>query len=181
MKRGILFLIIAAVGFGFTSCDKIDEIENFAVDNKFEKSVDLNIGANDPTTFSKDIVIEASSDPDFQKNLSKISGYSVKKLTYRIASFTGDASITGTGEFTFYSGGVALGAPVELGVIQFQSFLESGEEKEIFISDNLKKEVQSKLLASNEITVNFNGGVSGNPIDAEIIVAMEIEAQVKVN
>lgn len=181
MKKGLLFLLVGALGFGFTSCDKIDEIENFAVDHKFEESYVLDIPNGPNTTYAITSVIDPSSNADFKENLSKISNYSVKKLTYRISEYTGDQFTMATAMIHFRSGGNMIGSPITLDPFSFQSMLESGNEVEIVVDDATKTQVQDMLLANNEIEVEFMGAVSAVPVKATVVVGLELEAAVKVN
>jgi hypothetical protein len=179
MKKSLLFLFVAAIGF--TACDKVGEIENFAVDHKFEESVVLDVKASDPSEYYSDIVIETASDPDFQKNLSKISRYSIQSVSYRIAQYTGDPSTTATGVVQFMIDGNNVGDPIDLGTIKFKSMLDSETSVEIPVSDALKKEMQDGLLDSDAVTLRVAGNVSDKPVTAEFVVAMDIEALVSVN
>ena len=178
MKKGLLLLLLA--GFTLVSCDQVGEIENFAVNHKFEKSMVLDVSATDPSTFASDFTIETSDDDDFKNNLSKISKYTVSTFSYRIASFNGDESITSTGIVQFMDGASAIGDPIDLGVVNFRSLQNSGLEVEIPVSDDLKTLVQNKLLSNNSISVRVSGEVSDKPLTAEFVLGLKIEALVSV-
>ncbi len=179
MKKGLLFLLVAGLGFG--ACDKINEIENFAVGHKFEHPVTLEIGENDPTTFIKDFPIDMSSDQEFKDNLSKISNYTLSTFSYRVAEYTGDDNITATGMVQFTDGVNAIGNPVDLGLINFKEMQNSGSEQDIVISDDLKNAVQDQLLNNDRIVVQLAGMASGKPVTAELVMSIQVEALVKVD
>lgn len=179
MKKALLLFFIAGLGFG--ACDQIKEIENFAVDHKFEKNVTLEIAETDPDMFYQDFAIETSDDKDFEDNISNISSYSVKSLSYRVSEFVGVDDITAMGAVQFMDDANNIGDPVDLGEINFLELKNSGEEIEIPITDDLKTMIQDQLLSSDEIIMRVGALVSDKPFTAEIVLALEIEALVKVN
>ncbi|UTW65930.1 hypothetical protein KFE94_14915 [bacterium SCSIO 12643] len=178
MKKGLLLLAVAA--FAFTGCDKVANIENFAISNTFEEKVTLDVTDADPNAFSKDFTIDAASDSDFKNNLSNISSYGIKKLTYRVSSFTGDDATTATGMAQFYEGNTAIGAPIDMGLISFKALANSGNITEISVSNELKKTIEQKLLDNNSITLRVTGVISNKPMKADFVISMEIEALVRV-
>ena len=144
---------MALAALAFTSCDKIPEIKNFAVDNKFEHDFTLDIKANDPHAFVSDYKIDMADDPDFKENLAKIDGYTVKNLTYRIGSFTGDESITANAAVMFFNGTEQIGDPIVLDNVDFKQLLDSAKEVEIPVSDEMKTKIQDNLLNNSSITI----------------------------
>lgn len=164
-----------------TACNEIKDIENFAVDHTFEKSVVLDLKANDPNAFFNDFTFETADQQEFKDNLAEISNYAIKTVTYRIADFSGEESITSVGMIQFMEGNNTIGNAIDLGTIQFNSLFNSGETIEIPVSDELKNAIQDNLLNTNSITVRIGGEVSDTPVKAEFVLAIEIEALVNVN
>ncbi len=179
MKKGLLLFIVAGLGFG--ACDQIEEIENFAVDHKFEKTVVLDISETDPDMFYEDFSFETTDDKDFRDNLSKISNYSVKTLSYRVSDFAGADDISAMGLVQFMNETNNIGDPIDLGKINFLDLKNSGTEIEIPISDELKTLIQNQLLENDMIKMRVGALVSGKPFTAEMVLALEIEALVKAN
>lgn len=178
MKKGLLFMAIAA--FAFTSCDKVANIENFAVGNNFEKVLKLDVPATGPMTYAEEFAISTDSDPDFKDNLSKISGYTVKNFTYRIGAFTGDGSAIGSAVCQFVDGTNPIGDPISISAINFEAQFNSGDVVEIPVSNDLRLKIEDQLLNNNFITIKMGGAVTAQPMTADFVVGMEVEALVKV-
>jgi hypothetical protein len=178
MKK--VFLLMAIASMAFTSCDKITEIENFAVGHPFEQSFLLDIKDSDPSEFFTDYNVDVSSNKDFADNLDKISGYTIKSLFYRVASFEGDDATTSTGAVQFFNDSSPLGSPIDLGLISFKALADSGNNVDIPLSDDLLAAIQDNLLSNNAIRVVLYGAVSNKPVKSEIVMTIEIEALVKV-
>jgi hypothetical protein len=179
MKKGFLFMAIAALAF--TSCDKIPEIKNFAVDNKFETEFTLDIKANDPLAFESDYTVDMKDNADFKENLAQIDGYTVKSLSYKIGSFTGEESISANANVQFFNGTDQIGSDITLDNIAFKALLDSETEVDIPVSDEMKRMIQDNLLNNSSITIKFGGDVSDAPILSKIIFGLELEALVKVS
>ncbi len=171
---------MALAAFAFTSCDKIPEIKNFAVDNKFEQEFTLDIKAGDPLVFFADETVDMSDNDDFRENLSKIDGYTVKTLTYKIGSYTGEESISASAYIQFFNDASPLGDPIIISDMAFKQLLDSGAETEIPVSDELKQMVEDNLLNNSKITIRFAGQVTDAPVLSNIIFGIELEALVKV-
>lgn len=160
------------------TCKQIEEIENFAISNLFEHAMDLSLSESDLSEFAVLYTIDASLDPDFKNNLPAITQYSISDVSYRVASFEGDESTTIIGQVYFSDGTNALGSPVDLGVINLKEMADSGDIIKLQISDPLKKSIEQSLLTSHTVVIGFAGTVSDKPMEAVIVVAMEIEALV---
>lgn len=171
---------MAIAAFAFTSCDKVADIENFAVGNNFEHELTLDVPATGPMAYAETYTIETDSDADFRENLSKISGYTFNRFTYRVEAFTGDGAATGTGIIQFFSGAGPLGDPIDLGTIRFEDLKNSGEVMEIPVSDDLKRMLEDQLLNNNSVTIEFGGAVTAQPLTADFVLGMEVEALVRV-
>lgn len=172
---------MALAAFAFTSCDKIAEIENFGVKHTFEQELNLDVKDSDPDQFATDYTLDVKSNKDFEDNISKISGYTVKSLSYRISDFEGADVATATGQIQFYNETTPIGHVIDMGVISFKALENSGNSVEIPVSEELKTLLQDQLLNNNSIRVVIGGVVSEKPLMATTVLAMEIEALVKVN
>ena len=171
-----------AIGvLAFTSCDKVPKIENFGVKHTFEHELEMDVKDSDPDKYAVDFVIDVKSDKDFADNISKISGYTVKSLNYRIAEFKGDAATSATGVVQFYNETTPIGKPIDMGLISFQAMVNSGNSIEIPLSEELSVLIQDHLLNSHYIKVALFGAVSNKPLYAKTVVSLEIEALVKVD
>lgn len=180
MKKGLL-LFVAALSIGFTSCDKIDEIENFAIDHKFEHSMDLKLADGDPTAFRESMVINMNSDEEFAKNLSKISNYSIKKLSLKVSNYVGDDANVGAVELDIYNAQGSSVGKIEGINVEFKKMNESGDEQEILIDDAMKTKIQDLLMANNSLIMYVQGAVTSTPMDAKLTLGVEVEAAVKVD
>lgn len=178
MKKVLLFMAVASMAF--TSCDKIAEIENFAVGHPFEQSFVLDIKDSDPSDYFVDYNLDVASNKDFADNLDKISGYTIKSLKYRVASFDGVDGATSAGAVQFFNDSSPLGSPLDLGLISFKALADSGNDVDIPLSDELQAAIQDNLLSNNSLRIVMFGTVSDKPIKSEMIMTIEIEALVKV-
>jgi len=124
--------------------------------------------------------VKMDDNADFKENLAQISDYSVKSLTYYISTYAGDANTSATAAIQFFNGTDAIGAPIDLGTIAFKQLLDAGTVVDIPVSDGLKQDIEDNLLNKHSITIQFVGEVSDAPVLSDIVMALELEALVKV-
>ena len=172
---------MAIAAFAFTSCDKIADIENFGVNHTFEHELKLDLKDTDPSQFAADYTVDVTSDEDFADNIKKISGYTVKSLNYRISEYDGGDATSATANIQFFNEADPIGKAIDMGVISFNAMANSGNSIDIPISEDLKVLLQDHLLSENTIRVVVSVEVSDKPIIATTVLAMEIEALVKVD
>jgi hypothetical protein len=174
MKK--VMLSLAAALFVFASCEEVKELANFRIGQTFDYTVNLMVGDNDPTEFSEEVTIDTSVDPNFKDNASKIANYSVGKFELSIPMYQGADGIMADGEISFMADGAVLGAPITMPQIDFKKLNESGEMVEVIIPEETKTQIENNLKNANAVTIQMKGQVSDKPVNADIAMAIRIDA-----
>lgn len=179
MKK--LLSIFTAGLFVFASCDEVKELADFEIGHTFEYTLNMDITDADSVAFEEEITVDTSVDPNFQDNLSNIKNYSVETLNLSVTSFQGTNTTTANGKVQFFGNGIAVGQPITVPTMEFEALLQSGESVAVIIPEDIQAELEQKLMDAETITVRLFGEVSEKPMNADILVALRIEATVGVN
>ena len=177
MKRGLIFMAITAF-IGLSSCDKVAELVDFGIPMSKEQAFVIDITATDANTFDKVMDIDESGNQEVKDNIENISEFDIKKMAYKVTSYTGDPAIVGDGMIQFYNMYGNLGDPVSTGPIEFKTLSDSGAEVEISVSNELRSTLETKLLEDQAFSMRFYGTVSGKPVRADMLMLVELEAKV---
>lgn len=171
--------MIVAVAIGFGSCTKIDEIKNLSIPKTFETPVSLIISDTDTNVFVKEMVIDAAGDQEIKDNISNLSGFNLKKLSYKVTSFTGNPSTVADAKLQFFNAEGNFGSPITIDPILFESMVASDTEMEIPISEDLRSILEEKLLSDQTFSMRFYGMVNLKPMMADLTVFVSVEALVE--
>lgn len=177
MKR--VMLALTAALFIFTSCEEVEELANFEIGKTFEYTVNLVVDQTDTTAFSEEVTIETSVDPNFKDNASKIANYSVGTFQLSIPAYQGADGILADGQITFMADGATLGSAITMPQIDFKKLNDSGESVEVIIPDDTKSAIENSLMNANLVTIQLQGQVSGKPVNADVLMAIRIDAEVQ--
>ncbi|MBN8651358.1 MAG: hypothetical protein J0L67_08015 [Cytophagales bacterium] len=157
MKIKHLFPIVLLLALStFTSCelfDKVDDV-NFDVDVPLEFDVNA-VGA---TSYNKQALLNASTDPDVAEYADKIKEFKINKITYTIEgsdattqTFTGSISVVDGGQVLSNLAGVAL--------------TNNTTETELDANLSAFNDLASKLLNDKQELVEFDGTFSDVPVN----------------
>jgi hypothetical protein len=168
MKNNIKFLTLLTLvfSFTFTSCDK--DLLNVEFDTTAKATIVAHVDQGQETI--NESVVLSIDNSDTNKYLSNINDVKIKKLTYKIISFSGDE--VGTIDVDFYADTIIL--------ITDQFVVKEAFEALIIleVTDISKLNAMASLLQDNlSITVGISGISSAlqDEMDFNIEITAELE------
>ncbi|MBP8793576.1 MAG: hypothetical protein KBH29_10390 [Lutibacter sp.] len=166
MKKAIRISAIMLVVFSFifTACD--DDILNVDFDTTITQSIPIHINQNQGTVNESAILSLDNSDTN--KYLKKIKGVKIKKLTYKITNFSGDAN--GTINVDFKADNL---------VLKTEGFIvkSANDNATIFeVTDIDKLNDMANLLKTNK---SVSVGITGQCVAEETSMDFKVEVTAK--
>ncbi|WP_299105408.1 hypothetical protein [uncultured Winogradskyella sp.] len=160
MKTTVKILSALLICFMFTACD--DDLLDVDFDTTVKATIVANVEQNQET-INESVVLSLDNN-DTHDYLNKIKDVTIKKLTYRIISFSGDSQ--GSVDVNFYADNITL--KTEAFVVN-----DAYSSATIFeVTDVSKLNTMADLLKTNKSTTV---GISGNTVATEAAMNFNIE------
>ena len=171
LKNISLLLVLAIFSF---SCDELDELTEEDINTGFNTTLNVNVGAMDPLTYTQTETIDLANNPDIQNALDLIQDIRINSITAQVSNYNGAAGIMVTNaSFQFDNINVSV-ADIDL-----QSYDDNNTMIEISDSSQLNA-IANALQADNEIIVTVSGTVDGSPVNFDVIVTLDVTVTIDV-
>ncbi len=167
---GYILIISLATLFG---CNKIESLGTVDVNGDIEKDFNVSITSSDPSTFTDTFNIEAGSNSHIAKYLSQIKSYTVSKVTYRIANYSGAQGVTLTGHIKFGS------ISYDLTNVDLKTLSDNATVTTIPFDKVSLDAIAADFKDGNSVAGTIDGTVSDKPVS--FTVAVVVSAVVNVN
>jgi hypothetical protein len=179
MKNLIQFLasitIVALSILSFPGCslfDKVDDISFNSSLTEYLEVIDNSTGQN--VAYSETIVIDATTDPDVNKYLDKIKGFTLQKLTYQIVG------VSNTAPGTLFSGNMSFGAissgtPSVAVTITNLDVNDLSTVHELTINQSDINTINSLLKTDKAVKFYLTGTLSQTPVNLLIEIIMDVK------
>ena len=89
MKNLIKFCAVILLVFGYTSCDKLDELTEVDFNTSVTERITVNVDAGENVVLNNSVMVNIDN-PDTHDYLNKIKNVTINSLTYKVVSFDGD-------------------------------------------------------------------------------------------
>ncbi len=89
MKNLIKFCAVILLVFGYTSCDKLDELTEVDFNTSITERIAVNVDAGENVVLNNSVMVNIDN-PDTHDYLNKIKNVTINSLTYKVVSFDGD-------------------------------------------------------------------------------------------
>lgn len=175
MKNRIIITMVSALFITgiLSSCDLFDKADDVSFNTTIEKSfVVNNAGAG---TYSDEIVLDATADPEVAKYKEKIKSIIINKISYRITNYDGPSGATFEGDMLFGNSG-SLGT-IEINALNLGTASSSGQEFELAFSQTQIDAIAEQLKTNNTVTATMAGTFSEGPVS--FVVEVTIDAKVE--
>jgi len=175
-KLSVVMLALTTSIFG--ACDLFDKADDISFDSTLDETIvvtEESSGTN--VVYAKTIVLDAASDPDINKYKNKISGFTVKKVSYQVTNFTGDASLF-SGTLSF--GDASTTTPTVVATISnlnLQEAFSSGQVFDLPISQSDVDKIAGMLKDDKAVKLYLNGSLSTTPVFSNILVILEVSVK----
>lgn len=133
--------------------------------------------------YSDFILINATQDSDISDNLDKIKEWSVKKISYSLSGFDGDASTTFSGSVSIKalnpsSGTTSVSASVSN--INLQDLSSSGEKVALSLSQTELATIAGWFDSDERVEIYAQGTLSKAPTSFNLTIYIELVVKAKV-
>lgn len=162
-----------------TGCDLLNQADDVNFNAILED--DFQVAEEDEGTnvaYTQTLTLDATSDPDVEKYKSKISGFTVNKVTYRISNFTGANGATFTGTLSF--GDASQSTPtvaVTINNLNLQQAYASGLEYELLINQGDVDKIGAMLKDDKAVKLYLVGTLTAAPVFADIKVFLDVSVK----
>jgi hypothetical protein len=161
MKR-IAFIFISLV---FFSCSKTG-ILSFPL--KVSNSLDVAITASSPANMQIPLTVDAGSDPEMQKYLSKVKRFTVKSISYEVENFYGTPG-------TLLNGNVSVGN-INIGINNL--ILDKAGSHTLELSGEQLAAIGEDFSTDNAIAALVSGTVNNKPAAFRIKFTFNVSVRI---
>ena len=162
-----------------SSCDLLDKADDVSFDATLEETISVteeSSGTN--VAYSETITLDAKTDPDINKYKDKITGFTVKKVSYQITSFDGTANATFSGTVSF--GDASTTTPTVAATISNLNFQTANAAQTVFELPIVQADIDkiANLLKDDKaVKIYLNGTLSSTPLYSNVRVILEVSVK----
>jgi hypothetical protein len=177
LKLSLIVLILIA--FSLSSCDLLDKADDVNFDATLEETIAVSeetVGTN--VAYSETITLDATSDPDINEYKNKITGFTVKKVSYQIVGYDGPSNGTFSGTLSF--GDASTTTPTVAAAISNLNFQTANAAQTIFdlpINQADVDKIAALLKDDKAVKIYLNGTLSATPLYASVRVILEVSVK----
>ena len=177
--RKLSFCALILSAFSIASCDLLDKADDVDFDATLEETINIteeDAGTN--AAYSETITLDATSDPDIDKYKNKITGFTVKKVSYQIVGYDGQANATFSGNISF--GDASTATPTVAAAISNLNFQTANAAQTIFdlpINQADVDKIAGLLKEDKAVKIYLNGTLSSTPLYATVRVILEVSVK----
>lgn len=168
------FLFMTTLVF---SCDELDKLTEFNVDDNFSTSVNVDITEDSeglPQSWSESAIIDIGTNSDISDNLNLIQNVSIKSLTYVINNYIGKDDATITEAMLSFNGNSISIENINL------SSSDTNNTVYTITDAALLNSIGSILAKSSKLTVIVSGTVSSTPVKFDVIFTIDTEVTIDI-
>ena len=182
MKKHVLktlsLVVLALITILVSACSLFDKAD----DVNFDATLDETIVVTEPdegtnVVYAKTIVLDAASDPDINKYKNKISGFTIKKVSYQVTSFTGGSCVF-SGTLSF--GDASTSTPTVAATItnlNLQQAYSFGQVFDLPINQADVDKIASLLKDDKAVKLYLDGSLSTTPVTSSILVILDVSVK----
>ena len=186
MKTQILnafsLIVLGSLTILFTSCDLFDSVDDVDFDATLEQTINITEESTaTDVAYTKTIILDATSDPDINDYKEKIKGFTIKKISYQVTSFTGASLSTFSGNLAFGDASLATSAvAATITNLNLQQAFTSATLYELTFNQADVDKIEALLLDDKAVKIYLTGTLSQTPVicDVNIIVEVSVKADV---
>ncbi|MBT1701109.1 hypothetical protein KK083_29725 [Fulvivirgaceae bacterium PWU4] len=160
--RSLAIFIFTAVVL--TSCDELGDV---TINEPVTTSITVDeTGTNQNVTYSKSLVVDATSNAEIEKYKDNLKSFTVNKITFKIKNYSGEAATTPLSKVSYSATGSAANAIEIASITNFniKAAADAGTETELVVS-NTDLQAMAAILKNNlSITLYLNGSLTKTPV-----------------
>ena len=177
--KSIALIVLVSFTILFTSCDLFDKVDDVNFDATLEETISIteeSTGTN--VAYSETILLDATSDPDIDQYKDKISGFTIKKVSYQVTSFDGASVSTFSGTLAF--GDASLNTSTVSATItnlNLQQAYTSGQIYELTFNQADADKIATMLKEDKAVKIYLNGTLSQTPVYCLVNVIVDVSVK----
>ena len=182
--KAISLVVLGTFTTVFTACDLLNKATDIDFSTTLEQTFNITeeiTGTN--VSYSKTLVIDATSDSDIKSYKDKIKGFTINKISYRVISFSGPPTSTSTFSGTLAFGDVSTTASTVSATITNLNLKEaftSATIYELTFNQADVDKIAALLLDDKAVKIYLNGILSQTPVFCDVNVILDVSFKANV-
>jgi hypothetical protein len=175
-RSAAVLVLIATL---FTSCDLLDKADDVNFDATLDETITVVEeveGTN--VTYTEIVTLDATADPDINKYKNKVSGFTVKKVSYQVIGYDGPEGATFSGTLSFGDASqtnATIAATIN-NLNMRQAFI-SGQVMELPIDPADVNAIAGMLKDDKAVKLYLDGLLSATPLTCSVKVIMDVSVK----
>jgi hypothetical protein len=158
---------------GMSSCDELDELTEFDINEGFSGTITVDIPAESPLTWSESVTIDISENQEISDNLDLIQDVVINSLTYQITNLSGQGTTVTEASFTFN------GTSISVSDLDLVAADASGTVFEIQ-DTSLLNAIGNALENDPSITLGLSGTIDAVPVRFDVVIDLDTTVTIDV-
>jgi hypothetical protein len=171
--------VLALITTLFTACNLLDKADDVSFDATVDETIvvtEENEGTN--VSYDKIVTLDATADPDINKYKNKISGFTVKKVSYQITNFNGAEGATFSGTLSFGEASqTTRTVAATITNLNLQQTFSSGQVLELPINQADVDTIAGMLKNDKAVKLYLDGLLSSTPLICHIKVILDVSVK----
>jgi len=163
----------------FTACDLLDKADDVSFDATVDETIivtEENEGTN--VSYNKIVTLDATADPDINKYKNKLSGFTVKKVSYQVTNFNGPESARFSGTMSFGEASQTTATvAVTVTNLNLQQAFNSGQVLDLPINQADVDAIAGMLKNDKAVKLYLDGLLSATPLTCSIKVILDVSVK----
>ena len=179
LLKALGLVVVGSFTTLFTSCDLFDKVDDVNFDTSLEQTINIteeSTGTN--VAYSETILLDATSDPDIDEYKDKISGFTIKKVSYQVTSFDGASVSTFSGTLAFGDASLTTSTvSATITNLNLQQAYTSGQIFELTFNQADADKIAALLKDDKAVKIYLNGTLSQTPVYAIVNVIVDVSVK----
>jgi len=180
--KGVSLVVLLSFATLFNACSLFDSVDDVDFDATLEQTFTITeevTGTN--VNYNNTIILDATDDSDIDTYKEKIKGFTIKKISYQVTSFTGASTSTFSGTLAF--GDAALGTSTVSATItnlNLQQAFSSATVYDLTFNQSDVDKIAALLLDDKAVKLYLTGVLSQTPVFCTVNVILEVSVKADV-
>ena len=171
--------VLALITTLFSACDLLDKADDVSFDATVDETIivtEENEGTN--VSYNKIVTLDATADPDINKYKNKLSGFTVKKVSYQVTNFNGPESARFSGTMSFGEASQTTATvAVTVTNLNLQQAFNSGQVLDLPINQADVDAIAGVLKNDKAVKLYLDGLLSATPLTCSIKVILDVSVK----
>lgn len=163
----------------FASCDLFEDADDIDFDATLEETITIteeSTGTN--VAYAETIILDATADPDIDEYKDKITGFTIKKISYQVTSYDGPSLCTFSGTLAFGDASLATSTvSATITNLNLQQAFTSAQVFDLTFSQGDADKIAALLKDDKAVKIYLNGTLSQTPVFCTVRVIADVSVK----